>query len=159
MAIQDGQFLNDALESAKGDISLALTKFNQSRFTTVRQTQALDLVRIYIRMSCLRMYAQVAGAPFLEHKGIRQLLPTLVMMHNVSHMIGNKYMPWLVPKPVLVRFQQAEVSVHEAIQILKRELVALLSTFLKSIVLILWCRVVIAAAVSSVSVKASISLF
>jgi len=50
MAVQDGQFLNDALEFGKGDISLALEEFNQSRFKGVRQTQALELVSILVPM-------------------------------------------------------------------------------------------------------------
>jgi len=125
-AVQDCQFLNDALESAKGDICLGLEKFSQSRFKTIRQTQALEQVRVVVAMSFSRMNAKVASASLMEHKGVGQLLPILVKMHIVLHSTGNKYMPWLVPKSVIARFQLAEVSVHEALQILKVELVALL---------------------------------
>jgi len=46
MAIQDGQALDEALQSAKGDINAALERFNNVRHKQVKDCQKLEKVRV-----------------------------------------------------------------------------------------------------------------
>jgi len=128
MAIQDAQYLYDALESAQGVINRGLEIFNDARHKEVKSFQLLEKVWITVKF-CFSLVScpKVASAAWIRQNGRVKLLPILAKTHRYFHVAGHKYMPWLVPSTVFTRLRREEIDVGKAVQILNLELASLLS--------------------------------